>query len=88
MLMAKAPDLRWKLESVLRGRAKPELLHTYSEKRQAVARAAAVAAETVVTAFVRRDLRVHTPCSIASGGGAIALIVMWQCAVTRRVVAP
>ncbi|MBS0535703.1 MAG: FAD-binding monooxygenase [Proteobacteria bacterium] len=31
-------NLGWKLASVLRGRAKPELLHTYSGERQAVAK--------------------------------------------------
>lgn len=35
--MADAWNLGWKLASVLRGRARPELLHTYSEERQAVA---------------------------------------------------
>jgi phenol 2-monooxygenase len=30
-------NLGWKLASVLRGRAKPQLLHSYSEERQAVA---------------------------------------------------
>jgi len=36
--MADAWNLGWKLASVLRGRAKPELLHTYSEERQTVAK--------------------------------------------------
>jgi phenol 2-monooxygenase (NADPH) len=36
--MADAWNLGWKLACVLRGTAKPELLHTYSEERQAVAR--------------------------------------------------
>ncbi|HTX11448.1 MAG TPA: FAD-dependent monooxygenase [Solirubrobacteraceae bacterium] len=36
--MADAWNLGWKLAWVLRGRAKPELLHTYSEERQAVAK--------------------------------------------------
>jgi phenol 2-monooxygenase (NADPH) len=35
--MADAWNLGWKLAAVLRGRARPELLHTYSEERQAVA---------------------------------------------------
>lgn len=35
--MADAWNLGWKLASVLSGTAKPELLHTYSEERQAVA---------------------------------------------------
>ena len=35
--MADAWNLGWKLASVLRGTAKPELLRTYSEERQAVA---------------------------------------------------
>jgi phenol 2-monooxygenase len=35
--MADAWNLGWKLAAVLRGRAKPELLHTYSEERHAVA---------------------------------------------------
>ncbi|HET6864550.1 MAG TPA: FAD-dependent monooxygenase [Solirubrobacteraceae bacterium] len=35
--MADAWNLGWKLASVLSGRARPELLHTYSEERQAVA---------------------------------------------------
>jgi phenol 2-monooxygenase len=35
--MADAWNLGWKLSAVLRGRAEPELLHTYSEERQAVA---------------------------------------------------
>jgi phenol 2-monooxygenase (NADPH) len=35
--MADAWNLGWKLASVLRGMAKPDLLHTYSEERQAVA---------------------------------------------------
>ncbi|TFV66959.1 UNVERIFIED_ORG: 3-hydroxybenzoate 4-monooxygenase [Bacillus sp. AZ43] len=35
--MADAWNLGWKLASVLRGTARPELLHTYSEERQAVA---------------------------------------------------
>ncbi len=35
--MADAWNLGWKLASVLSGRATPELLHTYSEERQAVA---------------------------------------------------
>ena len=36
--MADAWNLGWKLASVLRGTAKPELLHTYSEERQTVAK--------------------------------------------------
>jgi phenol 2-monooxygenase len=36
--MADAWNLGWKLASVLRGTARPELLHTYSEERQRVAR--------------------------------------------------
>lgn len=36
--MADAWNLGWKLAAVLRGRARPELLHTYSAERQAVAR--------------------------------------------------
>jgi phenol 2-monooxygenase len=36
--MADAWNLGWKLASVIRGTAKPELLHTYSEERQAVAK--------------------------------------------------
>jgi phenol 2-monooxygenase (NADPH) len=36
--MADAWNLGWKLASVLRGAAMPELLHTYSEERQAIAR--------------------------------------------------
>ncbi len=36
--MADTWNLGWKLGAVLRGTAKPELLHTYSEERQAVAR--------------------------------------------------
>jgi phenol 2-monooxygenase len=36
--MADAWNLGWKLASVLRGTAKPELLHSYSEERQAVAK--------------------------------------------------
>jgi len=36
--MADAWNLGWKLASVLRGTAGPELLHTYSEERQAVAK--------------------------------------------------
>ena len=36
--MADAWNLGWKLAAVLRGTAKPELLHTYSEERQAVAK--------------------------------------------------
>ncbi len=35
--MADAWNLGWKLASVLRGIARPELLHTYSEERQSVA---------------------------------------------------
>jgi phenol 2-monooxygenase (NADPH) len=35
--MADAWNLGWKLAAVLRGAAKPELLHTYSRERQAVA---------------------------------------------------
>jgi phenol 2-monooxygenase (NADPH) len=35
--MAVAWNPGWKLASVLRGRANPELLHTYSEERHAVA---------------------------------------------------
>ena len=35
--MADAWNLGWKLASVLRGTARPELLHTYSEERQKVA---------------------------------------------------
>ena len=35
--MADAWNLGWKLVAVLTGRARPELLHTYSEERQAVA---------------------------------------------------
>jgi phenol 2-monooxygenase len=35
--MADAWNLGWKLASVLTGRARPELLHTYSEERHAVA---------------------------------------------------
>jgi phenol 2-monooxygenase len=36
--MADAWNLGWKLVAVLRGMARPELLHTYSEERQAVAK--------------------------------------------------
>ena len=36
--MADAWNLGWKLGSVLRGTARPELLHTYSEERQRVAK--------------------------------------------------
>ena len=36
--MADAWNLGWKLGAVLRGRARPELLHTYSGERQAVAK--------------------------------------------------
>ncbi|MBV9715865.1 MAG: FAD-dependent monooxygenase [Solirubrobacterales bacterium] len=36
--MADTWNLGWKLAAVLRGTAKPELLHTYSEERQAVAK--------------------------------------------------
>ncbi len=36
--MADAWNLGWKLGTVLRGRAKPDLLHTYSEERQTVAK--------------------------------------------------
>jgi phenol 2-monooxygenase (NADPH) len=36
--MADAWNLGWKLASVLRGTAGPELLHTYSEERQAIAK--------------------------------------------------
>jgi phenol 2-monooxygenase len=36
--MADAWNLGWKLASVLRGTARPQLLHTYSEERQAVAK--------------------------------------------------
>jgi phenol 2-monooxygenase len=36
--MADAWNLGWKLGAVLRGRARPELLHTYSAERQAVAK--------------------------------------------------
>jgi phenol 2-monooxygenase (NADPH) len=36
--MADTWNLGWKLASVLRGTAKPELLHTYSEERQTVAK--------------------------------------------------
>lgn len=36
--MADTFNLGWKLAGVLRGLARPELLHTYSEERQAVAR--------------------------------------------------
>jgi phenol 2-monooxygenase (NADPH) len=36
--MADTWNLGWKLASALRGTAKPELLHTYSEERQAVAK--------------------------------------------------
>jgi phenol 2-monooxygenase (NADPH) len=36
--MADAWNLGWKLVAVLRGTARPELLHTYSEERQAVAK--------------------------------------------------
>jgi phenol 2-monooxygenase (NADPH) len=36
--MADAWNLGWKLAAVLLGRARPELLHTYSEERQAVAK--------------------------------------------------
>jgi phenol 2-monooxygenase (NADPH) len=35
--MADAWNLGWKLAAVLRGTARPELLHTYSEERQAIA---------------------------------------------------
>ena len=35
--MADAWNLGWKLAAVLRGTARPELLHTYSQERQAVA---------------------------------------------------
>jgi phenol 2-monooxygenase len=36
--MADAWNLGWKLAAVLEGTAKPELLHTYSEERQAIAK--------------------------------------------------
>ena len=36
--MADAWNLGWKLAAVLRGTARPELLHTYSDERQAVAK--------------------------------------------------
>jgi phenol 2-monooxygenase (NADPH) len=36
--MADAFNLGWKLAAVLRGSARPELLHTYSEERQTIAR--------------------------------------------------
>jgi phenol 2-monooxygenase len=36
--MADTWNLGWKLGAVLRGMAKPELLHTYSEERQAIAK--------------------------------------------------
>jgi phenol 2-monooxygenase (NADPH) len=36
--MADAWNLGWKLGSVLRGTARPELLHTYSEERRAIAK--------------------------------------------------
>jgi phenol 2-monooxygenase len=36
--MADGWNLGWKLAAVLRGRARPDLLHTYSEERQAVAK--------------------------------------------------
>jgi phenol 2-monooxygenase (NADPH) len=36
--MADAWNLGWKLAAVLRGTAKPELLHTYSEERRAIAK--------------------------------------------------
>src|SRR5204862_486707 len=36
--MADTWNLGWKLAAVLRGRARPELLHTYSAERQAVAK--------------------------------------------------
>ena len=36
--MADTWNLGWKLAAVLRGTAKPELLHTYSDERQAVAK--------------------------------------------------
>ncbi len=36
--MADAWNLGWKLAAVLRGTARPELLHTYSAERQAVAK--------------------------------------------------
>ncbi|MGY1743242.1 MULTISPECIES: FAD-binding monooxygenase [unclassified Blastococcus] len=36
--MADAWNLGWKLAAVLRGTARPELLHTYTEERQAIAR--------------------------------------------------
>ena len=35
--MADAWNLGWKLAAVLRGTARPELLHTYSEERQVIA---------------------------------------------------
>jgi len=50
--------------------------------------AEAVADESVVTAFVRRAPRVQAAVLIASGGAPIALIVICQCAMARRVVAP
>jgi phenol 2-monooxygenase len=57
--MADAWNLGWKLAAVLRGGARPELLHTYSEERQAVA-------EQLID-FDREFSRRFTARSTASG---------------------
>jgi phenol 2-monooxygenase (NADPH) len=59
--MADTWNLGWKLASVLRGTAKPELLHTYSEERQAVA--------NQLIEFDREFSRLFTARSTKAGDG-------------------
>jgi phenol 2-monooxygenase len=59
--MADAWNLGWKLAAVLRGMARPELLHTYSAERQAVAKE--------LIDFDREFSRRFTARATQSGGG-------------------
>ena len=61
--MADAWNLGWKLASVLRGTAKPELLHTYSQERQAVAKE--------LIDFDREFSRLFSARRSESGDGAV-----------------
>ncbi len=59
--MADTWNLGWKLASVLRGMSRPELLHTYSEERQAVAKE--------LIDFDREFSRLFSARSTKSGNG-------------------
>jgi phenol 2-monooxygenase (NADPH) len=59
--MADAWNLGWKLGSVLKGTAKPELLHTYSEERRAIAKE--------LIDFDREFSKKFSGCATNSGDG-------------------